>query len=280
MFAQRLQNRTLERNTRLCLGLDPRDNLYRDLAHLEQHTLEVLEACAPYVACVKPQVAFYEMHGLEGFAILQRVCAAAQALELPIILDAKRGDIGSTAQAYAQAWLTGQYAGCAVTVNPFLGFETLTPFVETARANGGGVFVLVKTSNSGSRDLQDIRAADLPQITVAQHVALELARLAEQENTEGLSSVGAVVGATHPGELEKFRAQMPACTLLLPGLGVQGADPRTLAPAFLRGKTAGGVGAVVSASRGIQYARDLDVHASREAAQNFRDQLNGVISSA
>ncbi len=303
MFAQRLQNRTLERNTRLCLGLDPRANLYRDLAHLEQHTLEVLEACAPYVACVKPQVAFYEMHGLEGFAILQRVCAAAQALELPIILDAKRGDIGSTAQAYAQAWLTGQYAGCALTVNPFLGFETLTPFVETARANGGGVFVLVKTSNAGSRDLQDIRGSYLPRLSISDRVSLELARLADGETrgprpsrnprlidgewvptfdpllpgkcTTNLSSVGAVVGATHPGELEKFRAQMPACTLLLPGLGAQGADPRTLAPAFLPG----GVGAVVSASRGIQYAQDLDVHASREAAQNFRDQLNGVISS-
>jgi orotidine-5'-phosphate decarboxylase len=280
MFAQRLYHRTLERQTRLCLGLDPRANLYRDPAHLEQHTLEVLETCAPYVACVKPQVAFYEVLGLEGMAILQRICAAAQALELPIILDAKRGDIGSTAQAYAQAWLTGQYAGCAVTVNPFLGFETLTPFVETARANGGGVFVLVKTSNAGSRDIQDLRDADLPQITVAHHIALELARLAqeergqEQENPSGLSSVGAVVGATHPTELRQFRNQMPAATLLLPGLGAQGADPRMLAAAFLPG----GVGAVVSASRGIQYANGLDVAAALEATRGFQDQLNNVVN--
>ncbi len=267
MFSERLTHRTLERQTRLCLGLDPRRDLYRDFDHLRSHTLEVLEVCAPLVACVKPQLAFFEALGLEGFTLLAEVVRAANALELPVILDAKRGDIGSTAEAYAAAWLSGEHAGCALTVNPFLGFETLTPFVNAARANGGAVFVLVKTSNPGSADLQDLRLENGP--TLSEKVALELVRLSDDESGQ-FSSVGAVVGATHPAQLEHFRTLMPRCLLLLPGLGAQGAALKELVPAFLPG----GIGAVVSASRGIQYASGLDVKAARAAAVGFRDAMN------
>ena len=260
-FATTLTRRVLNVNSRLCLGLDPRLDAYRDFAHLRTHTLDVLEACAHVVACVKPQLAFYEALGLDGMRLLQEVCGVARTLGLPIILDAKRGDIGSTATAYARAWLAGAHAGDALTVNPYLGFETLTPFVDAARNEGGAIFVLVKTSNPGSADLQDGG--------VAEKVAREVARLGEEDDGE-CSCVGAVVGATHPGELAVFRALMPKAFLLLPGLGAQGARASDLAPAFLPG----GLGAIVNASRGIQYADGLNVQASVNAARTFRDELN------
>ncbi|AFZ66552.1 orotidine-5'-phosphate decarboxylase [Deinococcus peraridilitoris] len=265
-FQEQLRQRTLTYGTRLCLGLDPRLDAYRDVAHLREHTLDVLEACAGLVACVKPQLAFYEVLGPSGYPLLQEVCALARTLGLPVLLDGKRGDIGSTAQAYAQAWLSGPHAGSALTINAYLGWETLTPFVEVARAHGGGVFVLVRTSNPGSADLQ--------QSGVAEKVAAQVAQLGQEEDGD-LSCVGAVVGATHPEELEHFRALMPKATLLLPGLGAQGARASDLAPAFLPG----GVGAVVSASRGIQYVQGLDVRASMEAARNFRNELNAALTT-
>ncbi len=266
-FVQRLTDRTLALDTRLCLGLDPRADAYSSRDALRTHTLEVLEACAALVACVKPQLAFYEALGLWGLELLEEVCQAARRLDLPTILDAKRGDIGSTALAYAQAWLAGPHAGSALTVNPFLGFETLTPFVDTARAHGGAVFVLVKTSNPGQADLQGAG--------ISERVADELTRLGGQEG-EGLSGVGAVVGATHPHELAEWRRRLPHAPLLLPGLGAQGASPDSLAGAFL----AGGTGAVVSASRGIQYADGLDVQKAVQAAQTFRNGLNAALARA
>lgn len=271
-FAQAVTERTRRLQTRLCVGLDPRWESYRDAAQLTEHTLDVLEACAPYAACVKPQLAFYEALGLEGIRILEEVCAAARTLGLPVLLDGKRGDIGSTAQAYAQGWLSGRHAGAALTVNPFLGFETLTPFVDTATAHGGAIFVLVKTSNLGQADLQGSG--------VSERVAVEIARLnaAELTGTEAdghYASVGAVVGATHPQDLPLFRSLMPRALLLLPGLGAQGAAARDLAGAF----HAGGVGALASASRGVQYAAGLDVTASVAAARAFRDDLNSALGS-
>ncbi|MGY2892714.1 orotidine-5'-phosphate decarboxylase [Deinococcus sp. UYEF24] len=265
-FAHRLAERTLALNTRLCLGLDPRADAYGSHAELRAHTLEVLRRCAELVACIKPQLAFYEALGLAGMELLEEVCEVARSLELPIILDAKRGDIGSTAAAYAGAWLSGRHAGAALTVNPFLGFETLAPFTDAARQNGGAVFVLVKTSNPGQADLQGGG--------VSERIADELTRLSAQENTvAGLSSVGAVVGATHPQELADWRARLPHAPLLLPGLGAQGARPDDLAGAFLPS----GTGAVVSASRGIQYAEGLNIGAAIQAAQGFRDGLNSAL---
>lgn len=263
-FAALVTDRTRRLGTRLCVGLDPRLSLYRDPAHLRVHTLDVLEATAPYAACVKPQLAFFEALGLPGFALLEEVCAAARTLGLPVLLDGKRGDIGSTAEAYAQGWLSGGHAGDALTVNPFLGFGTITPFVEAARANGGAVFVLVKTSNPDQADLQG---------GLSERVAAEVARLGAEEPEGEYASVGAVVGATHPGDLAAFRATMPRALLLLPGLGAQGAAAAALAPAF----HPGGTGALASASRAVQYADGLSVAASREAALRLRNDLNAAL---
>ncbi|WP_102126230.1 orotidine-5'-phosphate decarboxylase [Deinococcus planocerae] len=263
-FAAAVTERTRHLKTRLCVGLDPRLKAYRDVDHLRAHTLDVLEVTAPLAACVKPQLAFFEALGLRGFALLEEVCAAARLLGLPVILDGKRGDIGSTAEAYAQGWLGGPHAGDALTVNPFLGFGTLTPFVEAGRRNGGAVFVLVKTSNPDQADLQGHG--------VSERVAAEVARLGAEEDGE-YAGVGAVVGATHPRDLAAFRALMPRALLLLPGLGAQGAAAADLAPAF----HPGGTGALASASRAVQYADGLDVAASREAARRLRDELNAAL---
>ncbi|UQN06582.1 orotidine-5'-phosphate decarboxylase [Deinococcus sp. QL22] len=269
-FAAAVTERTLTHQTRLCVGLDPRADAYRDTAHLRLHTLDVMEATAPFAACVKPQLAFFEALGLPGFTLLEEVCALARTLGLPVILDGKRGDIGSTAEAYARAWLGGPHAGDALTVNAFLGFATLTPFVEAAQANGGGIFVLVKTSNPDQADVQGSG--------VSERVAVEVARLNTEEvgaeaEAGTYASVGAVVGATHARDLATFRALMPHALLLLPGLGAQGAAAADLAPAF----HAGGTGALASASRGVQYAAGLDVAASVAAAKRFRDELNAAV---
>jgi orotidine-5'-phosphate decarboxylase len=274
-FALRVAQRTRHLNTRLCLGLDPRPDAYlqdsyttdphASRADLRTHTLAVLERCAPYVAAVKPQLAYFELHGAWGLDLLSEVGRAARSLNLPIILDAKRGDIGSTAAAYAQAWLSGEWAGAALTVNPFLGFETLTPFVQAAREGGGAVYVLTKTSNPGQADLQGGG--------ISERVAGEIVRLNREE--EGLELVGAVVGATHAGELEDWRAQLGGAPLLLPGLGAQGARAVDLAGAFLPD----GTGALVNASRGIMYAGGADLDRAAEAAERYRDELNAGIAA-
>ncbi|RJF73349.1 orotidine-5'-phosphate decarboxylase [Deinococcus cavernae] len=264
-FARTVTERTLHLNTRLCVGLDPRAGAYRDPEHLRQHTLDVLEAAAPYAACVKPQLAFYEALGLPGLQILEEVCSAARTLGLPVLLDGKRGDIGSTAAAYAQGWLTGPHAGDALTVNPFLGFQTLRPFLDAAIAHGGAIFVLVKTSNPDQADLQGHG--------VSEKVAAWISEANSETPAGRYGPVGAVVGATHPGELAKYRELMPRALLLLPGLGAQGAAPQDLRAAF----HSGGTGALASASRAVQYADGLDVRASREAAKALRDGLNGAM---
>jgi orotidine-5'-phosphate decarboxylase len=278
-FSDRLHTRMLELNTRLCLGLDPRPESHastepKQFDHDPQaaakavlkHCLDVLEATAPYLACIKPQVAFYEALGIPGLEVLDKICIAARALDLPIILDAKRGDFPSTSEAYASAWLTGERAGTALTVNPFLGFETLEPFLNAAQNNDGAIFVLVKTSNPGSSDLQNLQTANG---TISEIIAKHLAELATLET--GYGAVGAVVGATHTQELEHFRKLMPNVMLLLPGLGAQGAKASDLAPAF----DIHGLGAIASSSRAIQYASSGNDYAiaAQDAAKIMRDEL-------
>ena len=284
-FSERLHARMLELNTRLCLGLDPRpeshpsthpkqfDNDPSATAQaVEKHCLAVLESCVRYIASVKPQVAFYEALGIPGLKVLARLCNAARELGLPVILDAKRGDFPSTAEAYASAWLTGERAGMSLTINPFLGFETITPFLNAATTNDGAIFVLVKTSNPGSSDIQDLQTANG---TISEIIAKQLALLATRKT--GYGAVGAVVGATHTQELAHFRNLMPNVMLLLPGLGAQGAKATDLAPAF----DANGLGAIASSSRAIQYASTGTDYAiaAREAAKTMRDELEMALQT-
>lgn len=272
-FTDRLNARIALTNSRLCLGLDPRPAMHPNTANgdrraIHRHCEQTLEACAPVIAAVKPNLAYFEALGVLGMKVLEELCSTARDLGIPIILDAKRGDFPASAEAYASAWLTGSHAGDAITVNPFLGFETLTPFFEAASANGGAVFTLVKTSNPGSADLQDLETAHG---TVSDIIARHLETLTQTHS----GVVGAVVGATHTAQLAHFRALMPNAVLLLPGLGAQGARAADLEPAFRKD----GSGALASSSRAIQYASSGKDYASaaKAAATAMRDELNTAL---
>jgi len=224
----------------LVLGVDPRPELHgkNPLAHVRSYTLELLEALSPKICAVKFQAAFFEAMGPQGFALMHELIAGAQVLSVPVIVDAKRGDIGSTAEAYARAYLE-TYPGSALTVNPYLGEDALEPFFRAADENGGVVFVLVKTSNPGSGLFQDVRTAGGK--PMYQVVAEYLAQQAENSRVGDWSRVAAVVGATYPEQVHQLRAMMPRSPFLLPGLGAQG------------GEIIQGAGLLNSASRSLFY---------------------------
>jgi orotidine-5'-phosphate decarboxylase len=203
----------------------------------------IVDAVADVAVVVKPQSAFFEAQGPAGWAALAEVCEYARAAGLLVLADAKRGDVPSTAGAYAAAFAP---LADAVTVNPYLGRDSLEPFFAR---DGLGVFVVVKTSNPSSIDVQDVALADGRPLW--QHVAgLVDAWGADHVGESGLSSVGAVVGATFPREVAEARQLMPRAVLLLPGVGAQGGRTDDLAEAF----SAGPAGALPSASRSVLYA--------------------------
>jgi len=219
-----------ERGSALCVGLDPVTDRLPEGVSAEEFCLAAIDVTADLAACVKANLAFFERLGPEGLAALVRVVAAARRKGLPVILDAKRGDVPSTAKAYAEAFLGGPFDCEAVTVNPSVGLDALAPFAERARALDRGVLVLVRTSNPGAAYFQD---------------AIE-PRLVDAIRKE--PAFGAVVGATDPGAGARLREAMPETFFLVPGFGAQGGDH--LPPFF----TADGRGAVVNSSRGILYA--------------------------
>lgn len=251
-FVERLAERVLAGAAPVVIGLDPRlDALPAGLlpsappaeriAAFYREALPVLAAHAP---CVKPNVAFFECHGAAGYGAYEQVCGLARRLDLLVLGDVKRGDIGTTAEAYAEGHFR---VADAVTLHPYLGFDSVQPFLRHCRAEHGGkgVFVLVRTSNPGARDFQDQRVDGEPLCDV---VARAVARWgAELPAAHGYSPVGAVVGATWPQELARLRGLLPQAWLLLPGVGAQGGKVADLAAAF----DARGLGALVNQSRGV-----------------------------
>src|SRR5215207_8295007 len=242
-FGDRLAEAIERKRSQLVVGLDPR----LDLLPVE------LRADAPHAVAIKPQLAFFEALGPDGMRALEEVCAYARAAGLLVIADGKRGDIGSTARAYAAAYLQPRAgAGAladALTVNPYLGSDSLEPFLAACRRQGAGIFCLVKTSNEGGADVQDLVLRDGRQLW--QHVARLVGEWGEDLVGErGLSSVGAVVGATHPRAVGEARRILPRAILLLPGVGAQGATPADVARAF----TSGPASALVTVSRAVMYA--------------------------
>jgi orotidine-5'-phosphate decarboxylase len=209
------------------------------------------------VAAVKPNIAFFEQYGIAGIAAFSRLCKAMRAAGLPVIADAKRGDIGTTAAAYSAAFLgRSRIAGRviegfpadAVTINPFLGFDTLEPFIKDCQEYGKGIFVLVQTSNPGAVAIQGLTAQGKP---VREHVAQWLAERAEVlAGSCGWSGLGAVVGASYPEEAKRLRQLMPRNFFLIPGLGAQGAAAKDSVAGFgvLNGEPGG---ALVNVSRGL-----------------------------
>lgn len=251
----------------LCAGLDPHLSLIPPLFRrgsmspadpqtapaVEAFLLAALERIAAKVAIVKPQSAFFEQLGWRGVRVLGQVTARARAYGLPVLLDAKRGDIGSTATAYAAPLVRDAAAPSdAMTVNAYLGLDTLEPFFDAASAHGTGVFVLVKTSNPGSGDYQDRRIDGRP---LFEHVAESLAPrcAALRGPVSGWSSLGIVAGATYPAESERLRELLPHALFLVPGYGAQGGGARDAVRGFVRDSNGRLEGGVVSSSRALLF---------------------------
>ncbi|MCW2975300.1 MAG: Orotidine 5-phosphate decarboxylase [Actinomycetia bacterium] len=265
-FADRLAEAVERKRSQVVVGLDPvieqlPDELRREAGHgraegasvFARFCCGIVDAVAPYAVAVKPQSAFFEALGADGVRAFEEVCEYARAAGLLVIADAKRGDIGSTARAYATAFVEPRGnqppLADAVTLNPYLGGDSVEPFLAACRRNGAGIFCLVKTSNPGGADIQDVSLADGRRLW--EHVAgLVHAWGGDLVGERGLSAVGAVVGATFPREVAQARSLLPQAVLLLPGIGAQGGAPADVAAAF----AAGPAGALVSASRSVIYA--------------------------
>ena len=268
-FADDLVARLRQLGHPLCVGFDPflerLPPLFRrgsmqpsdpqTAAAVEAFFDAVLDRLEGRVAVVKPQIAFFEALGSGGIAVLERLSAKARGLGLCVLLDAKRGDIGSTAEGYARAYLApgAPLEVDAITLNPYLGIETLAPFVQKAQDHGRGLFVLTRTSNPGSADFQDrlLGTSETPLFeAVAASLAADAAALCGSQT--GWSSLGVVVGATQPESARRVREALPNSLFLVPGYGSQGAGARESLRGFRPGP-AGLEGGIVNSSRAILY---------------------------
>lgn len=274
-FADRLIERTRTLGHPLCLGLDPHLPLMPPLfrrgtmtandpqtpPQVEAFLRAVLDRYQGHVAVVKPQIAFFEQMGARGIAVLERTVAYARALGMLVILDAKRGDIDSTAAAYAAYLAPTSPLYCeAMTVNPYLGIDSLEPFTAAAEQFGGGVFVLVKTSNPGARDFQEFASAGE---RLFERVANALNPLAERlRGSLGWSALGAVVGAAYSADAQRIRELLPSALFLVPGFGAQGAGAQAAVAGFVQGPR-GREGGVVNSSRALLFPPGSD---TRDAA--------------
>jgi orotidine-5'-phosphate decarboxylase len=292
-FGDRLAARVADRESQIVLGLDPDPaRLWPDAAAaapstgapaeraataVRRHCEALIEAAAPACVACKPQLACFERLGAPGWAALAATVEAARAAGLLVLLDGKRGDIDVSAAAYAQALLgvtptpfgdVRGLEGDAVTVNPLLGRDSLQPWVDAARAHDAGLFVLVRTSNPGAADVQDLSTASGP---VHEHLAAMVGDLGERGEA-GISDVGAVTGATRPEHLARLRELMPGAPFLLPGIGAQGGRVEDLAAAFAPGRAGG----LVSASRSIARAHEASGGGPAEAARAEAERLRAA----
>ena len=247
----------------------------------------LIDAAAELVPAVKPQSAFYEMYGIEGLIALEKTIEYAKAAGLYVILDVKRNDIGSTAEAYAKAFIgkTELFGSAAqatpvdcVTVNPYLGIDGVKPFIDIAAENDKSMFILVKTSNKSSGDFQDLEIGDT---TLYRKVAAKVEEWGAPYISEsGYSPCGAVVGATYPKQLTELRAAMPHTFFLIPGYGAQGGAANDIVGAFDKNKS----GAIINSSRALMcaYKKAGDdgtnfKACTRDAVIAMRDDINSVL---
>ena len=300
----KLINRIKETNNPTVMGLDPRYDMIPESIRTKysediegackailEFNKELIDSVYDIVPAVKPQIAFYEMFGAEGIKVFNETCKYAKQKGMIIIADVKRGDIGSTAAGYSNAYLgktpIGQekvsiYDVDFVTVNPYLGIDGVKPFIDDCKEYGKGIFILVKTSNKSSGELQDLKLEN--STTIYEKVAELVNSWGEELVGEyGYSSVGAVVGATYPIQIKELREIMPKTYFLIPGYGAQGGKAEDIALGFKDG-----IGGIVNASRSLMAAYKSDRwkdkysekefgKATRAEAIRMRDELNEEI---
>jgi orotidine-5'-phosphate decarboxylase len=302
MIVDRLIEKIVQCKNHTVVGLDPRLDYVpayiREAAKAQSDSFaegvakaflaynkELIDAICDIVPAVKPQIAFYEQYGVEGVKCFQQTCEYATSKGLLVIGDVKRGDIGSTAEAYSEAYLGNKEYSINtdfVTVNPYLGTDSLEPFIKHCDENEKGIFVLVKTSNKSSGELQDLVCNGK---TIYEHVADLVVRLGTPySGSNGYNFVGAVVGATYKEEAAKLRDIMKNTYFLVPGYGAQGGTAEDVAACFNQD----GLGAIVNSSRGIiaaykskeyleKYSEKDFAAAARAAAIKMRDDINSEL---
>jgi len=293
-FADRLADAVTSKKSRVVVGLDPRlENLPQEFQAATRQNVEtasqavlewageIIDTVKSHVVAVKPQIAFYEQLGPFGIATYYAICKYARRQGLLVIGDVKRGDVPDTAKAYADAHFRA-FECDAITVNPYLGSDAMAPFVEQAKKCDGGLFVLVKTSNPGSGDFQDLKVDGRPLYQVVAEKVADWGK--DLMGACGYSSVGAVVGATHKDQSAELRRLIPAVPFLVPGYGAQGASASDIKVSF----DAKGLGAVVNASRSVIFAHEKEPYKSKykpdqwskaveEAAVAMKNDINGAL---
>jgi len=301
----KLIDKIKEKDNPTVIGLDPRYDMIpehirnkysQDLEGAGEAIIEfnksLIDAVYDIVPAIKPQIAFYEMFGIPGIKSFEKTCEYAKEKKMIVIADMKRGDIGTTAKAYSNSAIGKTKIGEInhsifdvefVTVNPYLGTDGVLPFIEDCKTYGKGIFVLVKTSNKSSGELQDIIAED------GEAIYSKVAKLVNEWGKDligkyGYSSISAVVGATYPKQLEELRQIMPHSYFLIPGYGAQGGKAEDIALGFDKN----GLGGIVNASRSLICAYKSDLYknkfkeeefmnATREEAIRMRDELNSYV---
>ena len=310
MFIDKLIENIKEKNNPMVIGLDPRieyvphfikENAFKEFGNNMNGVAEaiwefnkgIIDAVYDIVPAVKPQLAYYEMYGLDGLEIFERTVSYARDKGMLVIADGKRNDIGSTAEAYSSAFLgktpidenVDEYIfnADALTVNPYLGYDGIKPFMDDCKKYGKGIFILVKTSNKSSGQLQDLVLAD------GKSIYEVVAALVDEWGGDivgkhGYSSIGAVVGATYPEQAKVLRQVMKKAYILVPGYGAQGGTAKDIVNSF----NEDGLGAIVNASRSIMCACKSDLwkgsyseerfsEASRAEAIRMREDINAAL---
>lgn len=298
-FADRLNEQIQKKSSAVCVGLDPRLEQIPECIkkkQFEEHkdpfkaaaesfiefNKGIIDAVADLVPIVKPQIAFYEQYAVEGMRAFKETLDYAKAKGILTLADIKRGDIGSTAEAYAKAFLgkvevngkeVESFGADAVTIAPYLGWDGVKPFVDEARKHGKGVFVLVKTSNPSSADLQDLQMKDGNAIYEIMAQLLD-SWGADEIGESGYSFVGAVVGATYPEQMKDIRKLLPQSIFLVPGYGAQGGTAQDVQAAF----NDDGLGAIINSSRGIIFAWEKsDTFTEKDYADAARQAVETML---
>jgi len=272
-FGDRLVTKIRNSKSFLCLGIDPHLDLIPKIfdvnsissniiGKVEKFCFTLLDTALGIVPAIKPQIALFEQLGPDGMKLLSSLCKYAQSQNFLVIMDAKRGDIGSTSQAYANAYLgkNAPFPSDALTLNPWLGIESLEPFFKKASETGSGLFILAHTSNKGSKDIQEMPLAN--NIKCYEHLANILKPVVENyKGNLGLSSIGVVAGATFKEDSVSLREALPSAPFLVPGYGAQGASAQDACAALISDTTDSGLKnfGLVNASRSILFPEEANL---------------------